>query len=300
MRKELDLPAVLVMLVLCLVWGLQQTAIKAIAEQVDPLLQIGWRSLLAAGLLYGLARWRGIRCLGRDQTLIPGLLAGSLFALEFLCMAVGLKYTSAAHMVVFIYTAPLFAACGLHWLVPGERLSGRQWLGMLLAASGVICAFLIGKPSGGTSWLGDLIGLAGGAAWGATTVLIRRSALAEAPPLRTLFYQLGVTGVVLLALALPLGKRLDLAGLDSLAWSSLAFQVFIVAGISLLGWFVLLSRYRAAPLGVLTLLTPLFGVLMGVWLLGETPGPGFLAGAALVLSGLLIVSYPSRSRVASR
>lgn len=114
MRKELDLPAVLVMLVLCLVWGLQQTAIKAIAEQVDPLLQIGWRSLLAAGLLYGLARWRGIRCLGRDRTLIPGLLAGSLFALEFLCMAVGLKYTSAAHMVVFIYTAPLFAACGLH------------------------------------------------------------------------------------------------------------------------------------------------------------------------------------------
>ena len=114
MRKELDLPAVLVMLVLCLVWGLQQTAIKAIAEQVDPLLQIGWRSLLAAGLLYGLARWRGIRCLGRDQTLLPGLLAGSLFALEFLCMAVGLKYTSAAHMVVFIYTAPLFAACGLH------------------------------------------------------------------------------------------------------------------------------------------------------------------------------------------
>jgi drug/metabolite transporter (DMT)-like permease len=201
---------------------------------------------------------------------------------------------------VFIYTAPLFAACGLHWLVPGERLSGRQWLGMVLAASGVVCAFLVGKPSGGTSWQGDLIGLIGGACWGATTVLIRRSALAEAPPLRTLFYQLAVTGVVLLALALPLGKRLDLARLDSLAWSSLAFQVFIVAGISLLGWFVLLSRYRAAPLGVLTLLTPLFGVLMGVWLLGETPGPGFLAGAALVLSGLLIVSYPSRSRAAPR
>ena len=59
---------------------------------------------------------------------------------------------------------------------------------------------------------------------------------------------------------------------------------------SFLTWFWLLRRYLASQLGVFSFLTPLFGVLLGVWLLGESLEPRFVAGGSLVLAGIGLVS----------
>ncbi|MFA5488599.1 MAG: EamA family transporter, partial [Candidimonas sp.] len=71
---------------------------------------------------------------------------------------------------------------------------------------------------------------------------------------------------------------------------SLAFQVLLISFASYLVWFWLLRRYLAAPLGVLSFMTPLFGMAMGVLLLDERLTPEFMAGAVLVLTGLLVVN----------
>lgn len=49
-------------------------------------------------------------------------------------------------------------------------------------------------------------------------------------------------------------------------------------------------RTLAAPLGVFSFLTPLFGVVLGVWLLGETLDARFIAGSGFVLAGIGLVS----------
>ena len=77
----------------------------------------------------------------RDGTLWPGVLAGLLFAIEFVFIFAGLATTDAARMVVFVYLAPCITAFGLHFLVPQERLSARQWAGVLVAFGGVAVAF---------------------------------------------------------------------------------------------------------------------------------------------------------------
>src|SRR5262245_43719116 len=108
------------MVVLCICWGLQQVAVKMAAPDLDPVMQLGLRSLLAAALVYGVMRWQGHRISPRDRTWWPGILAGALFAAEFLAVSVGLTFTTASHMVVFLYTAPIFTALGLHTFVKGE------------------------------------------------------------------------------------------------------------------------------------------------------------------------------------
>ncbi len=65
------------------------------------------------------SRTRGIALFQRDDTLIAGLLFGG----EIACIFFGLSLITATHMAVFLYTAPCFTALGLHWFVPGERLS---------------------------------------------------------------------------------------------------------------------------------------------------------------------------------
>ncbi len=294
-RKAIDALAMGLMTLLCLIWGFQQVAMKATVAEMAPVLQIALRSGIAALLVGLLMALRGERLSLRDGSWRPGLLVGCLFALEFLLVGLGLRLTSASHMVVFVYTAPIFAALGLHRRLPAERLRALQWAGIVLAFSGILLAFFGGGralPAAGGAGMaavwGDLLGLAAGASWGATTVAVRCSRLAGLPASQTLLYQLVGAFVLLSLAAVGLGQT-EIRS-TPLAWGNLLFQALVVSFASFLAWFWLLRHYLASQLGVFSFLTPLFGVGFGVWLLNEPLEPGFVAGAALVLAGIVLVS----------
>jgi drug/metabolite transporter (DMT)-like permease len=292
-RKPLDNFAISTMVMLCLIWGLQQVAVKAAASGMHPIMQTGIRSLLAALFVYLLVRSRGENVSLRDGTFRAGVVAGLLFTMEFLCVAVGLQFTTASHMSVFLYTAPIFTVLGLHWFVPGERLRPLQWAGVFLAFAGIAIAFSNGFADPSHDWhqvlLGDLLGVVGGVFWAATTVFIRRSALSEAPPATTLLYQLGSSGVVLIAIGTLLGQAATIR-MSDIVWTSMIFQTIIVAFISFLIWFWLLRNYLASRLSAFSFLTPLFGVAFGVLLMKDPVGVRFAIGAALVLSGVVLAN----------
>ena len=108
------------------------------------MLQVALRSGMAGLAVMVLMLIRQRKIPFSAQTLRPGLLVGLLFSVEFMFVAEGLRFTTAAHMAVFLYTAPIFAALGLHFLVPEERLSRLQWSGVGITFLGVIVAFLFG------------------------------------------------------------------------------------------------------------------------------------------------------------
>lgn len=294
LRQPLDTLATSAMLLLCVCWGFQQIAIKLVADDVAPIMQIGLRSTFAA-LVLAVVVWRreGLRAFS-DGTALPGLIVGLLFAGEFLFVAQGLVYTTASHMSVFLYTAPIFAALGLHWLLPEERMKPLQWLGVAVAFCGIAVAFLgkggqqPGQPGASDMLLGDAMGLVAGLLWGATTVAIRKTSLSEAAPAKTLLYQMAVASVGLLAFAVATGHH----GIrfTQAAVLSVAFQSVVVALSSYLAWFWLLRRYLASRLSILSFMTPLFGVSFGVLILNEPLDAGFVAGAAMVLAGITLVS----------
>ena len=75
---------------------------------------------------------------------------------------------------------------------------------------------------------------------------------------------------------------------------AMAYQIVIVAFISYLAWFWLLTRYLAGRLLVFSFLTPLFGVLFGMLLMGDHPSLHFFAAAAMVVGGIVLVNLPAR------
>nr|WP_232286725.1 DMT family transporter [Pelobacter propionicus] len=135
---------------------------------------------------------------------------------------------------------------------------------------------------------GDFLALLAGIAWGATTVVIRCSSLSRASATQTLLYQLVGAFILLMLAAIVLGQT----GFHQtrLAWGSLLFQSLVVSFASFLIWFWLLRNYLASRLGVFSFMTPLFGIAFGVWLLHEPLDPSFLAGAMLVIAGIVLVS----------
>ena len=102
-----------------------------------------------------------------------------------------------------------------------------------------------------------------------------------------LFCQLASGFAVLLPCAILFGQTH--IGLTPLMLSSMGFQTFVVAFASYLVWCQLLKQYLAARLGILVFMTPLFGVLFSVFILGDRIGLPFVAGSLLLLVGLFMV-----------
>ena len=130
----------------------------------------------ATALLMLWCLWRRIPLWQSDGSLRAGLVAGLLFALEFVCIYTGMQHTTASRLTIMLYTAPFWVALLLPIWLKHERLRPLQWVGLSLAFSGVAFALRDSLASGG-SWLGDALSLAAGAMWGLTTVVLRTTAL---------------------------------------------------------------------------------------------------------------------------
>lgn len=292
-RKALDQTASSLMIVLCMVWGLQQVILKMAASDISPLMQIALRSGLAALLLLPLVLLDQKSQLMNPRNVKAGALVAVLFSLEFFLLAQALQLTSASHAVVLLYTAPIFVALGLHWKLPSERLTLLQWTGIGIAFIGIVVTFIRPQQIGVNTFQqqmlwGDLYALAAAIAWAATTVTVRLSSLAQAAVTQTLFYQLAGSFILLLGLAFFMGQAV--VQWTPLVIGSLTFHTLIVSFASFLAWFWLLRNYLASRLGVFSFLTPLFGIIFGVWLLDENIEANFIFGTALVLLGILVVS----------
>lgn len=282
------------MLVLCLVWGIQQVGTKLAAQQgLPPLMQAASRSLGASVLVMvwvwltsGFeAAWAMLR---PDRSMAPGFMLGLAFTIEFALLFEGVSRTTASHSVLLLYTAPFFTAAGAHIWITGESLSRRQAFGLLCAFAGVAVA----AGGGGGDWTGDTMVIVAAAIWGVSNVFIRTSAgLRGQLPARVLLYQLGPSGVMLLAASLPTGWS-SIGGASALAWSALAYQTVVVAFASYLAWFWLMTRYQVSRLSAFTVVTPLFGILASGLLLHEQLPVNLFGGFALVALGLRLVNTP--------
>lgn len=293
-KAQLDRTALLGVLTCCVLWGLNQVAAKAAMSEMGPLWQSGLRSLVAALLVWLWASARGVKLWNRDGSLPGGLLAGALFGLEFACIFIGLQYTSASRMVVFIYLSPFVVALGMPFISRDERLNLRQIGGLLLAFGAVAWAFAEGftgqsNSSSPLQWLGDALGLLAAVLWGGTTLAIRATKLSQASAEKTLLYQLGISGIGLCVAALAVGEALPMA------WSLrliglFSFQAVAVSFASYLLWFWMIRHYPATRLASFTLATPLFGLLAGAVLLGEPITLRLGVALVALAAGVLLVN----------
>jgi drug/metabolite transporter (DMT)-like permease len=261
---------------------------KAVAADIAPTVQLALR-FAGAAVFFGVIvlRHEGTT-LFDDGALASGTLLGLLFSCEFILVGQALTLTTAAHTVVFLYSAPIFTALGMQFL-PEEHLNRAQWCGVLLAFSGIAVAFMSYSSRPVIDVLmGDLCALMGGAAWGASNVVLRRGRISHASTAKVVLYQVSIAALILSCFAYATNQV-------HVTWSPLAvasvlFQTVAISIISYLIWFRLLRHYLTSRLMLLSLLTPLVGVMFGHALLGDTIESRFGTGAALVLIGILIVN----------
>ncbi len=289
-KDHLDATAIGLLVACCAFWGFQQVLVKATLPELPPVYQAAIRFVGAVALLWMWCAAKRVPLWGRDGSLGAGLLAGSLFAAEFVCIFVGLQHATASRLTVFLYTSPFWVAALLPLWLPAEKLRPVQWAGLACAFAAVVFALREGfSGSAGATWQGDVLALAAGMFWGLTTVVIRSSALSRVSPEKLLFYQVAVSAAVLPFVSLALGERWTMV-FSPFAITSLLLQTVVGAFASYLAWMWLLGRYNATRLSVFVFLTPVFALGFGALWLGEAITITLVLALGLVALGIVLVN----------
>ena len=293
--RALSPGAIALMLMLCLSWGFNQIAVKLVLPDVPPMLQALSRSAGALPVLLIIGWFRGVKFFERDGTLWAGLCNGVIFGIEFVLIYQGLLFTSASRAVVFLYIAPFFVALG-SYIFLGERMRAAQWAGLALSFAGV--ALAIGVPHANVDakvLFGDLLIVAGGALWAATTLIVKATPLIRAPAEKGMGYQVAVSLPIFVLAAWLSGETITHMP-SALSLTLMAYQPFWVVGLTFTMWFALVKAYSASKLSAFTFITPLFGVVASYFILHDTLTLAFAAAAVLVVAGLYLVNKPESAR----
>jgi drug/metabolite transporter (DMT)-like permease len=274
-------------------FGASVVAVRVAVRDVPPIslavLRIGQGGLLLAAILLVVApdllrvRWERLR--------LFALLGLVLFALFPLTFNIGLQYTEASRGAVMLATMPVWSA--LLGRIAGERLTGRQLLGVGLSVVGIALAFV--EPGRAFDAVMSLVGdglllLTGllGAVYGQVAKRILK--VDSAATVTT--YAMLCGALVLLPAAVVEGV---VPAVGDLTWRLLGLVVFLgVLGGSaaFLLWTWALSRLTPTQVAVYVNLNPIVAALLAILLLGERRSLLFVAGFLAVVTGVLLANWP--------
>lgn len=251
------------------------------------------RCVLAVIVLLPLARalegharltWRALRNLALQALFGTAVYNAALLA--------GLRLTSALEGGMVLATMPAVVAIGsFFWL--RERLSGRQWTAAALAGFGMAAITLARLDAGGHgSVLGNLLiflGVCGEAVY----VLLAKRIAGTAPVITASLWMQVFSAVVLLPFAVPsLGAVTALA--DPGLLGLLLYHSLTASVLSLLLWYNGLKRVPASIAGVFTAFLPASAAVTAILLLGEDFGAVHVAGFALMMTSVVLATWPRR------
>lgn len=280
---------------ICAVWGLNFVVTKWIVTADPASGYLGLPPMFAMALRFILscvALAPFLRPVPKDLPAVA-LVALVFGAMHFGFIHLGMTTASPSAASIAIQLLVPFTAI-LSVLILKERIGPPRLIGIALAFTGVS---LIAFDPGSLALSIGVVYVAAGAFCAALgSILVKRLKPIGAINLQAWIVVLSTPMLLGLSLAVEDGQ---IEGLLSGGWRLALAQVFVVGGVTLFahtGFVWLLRRYEASFLSPLTLMSPVWGVVFGVTLMGDPLTPQFLMGAALALAGVGVVAIRSGRR----
>jgi drug/metabolite transporter (DMT)-like permease len=251
-----------------------------------PPLRLAWLRFLLGGLVIALWGW----ATGRRQAFAVArpewrtlVVLGLVFTAQIGLMNLGTSLTSAAHGSVVLNLYAVHTVVLAHFLIPGDRLTGRRLGGVLVAYGGIVVLLAGDGASEGASLVGDGLVFLSALLLAERQVYLAR-AVQYLDPVKLLLAQAAIGTVVLAALSALLEP-------EPTRWTarlaaSLAYQGVLVAGFCFVVNLWLLGRYRPSALAALFLTQPIFGVVLAALVAGDPLTPRVLVACLAVVAGI--------------
>jgi drug/metabolite transporter (DMT)-like permease len=270
------------------IWAVNYSVVKYGAQQLQPLAYNATRIALAGAVLLALALRPGAApppWSERRSLMRLGLLGHGVYQALFV---LGLNLTRAGNAALVAAANPALTAL-VAALLGVEQLRARTALGIGLAFLGV-GTLITGSARGGApsgSALGDGIVLLASLSWAFYSVLVKKHA-DHVPGLQITTWSLVGGFPLVLALGLPSLPAVEWRAVTGTTWAAVAYGGVAAMVIAMLMWSRGLHRVGPTRTALFGQLQPVIAVLFAWAALGEVPTAWQIAGAGLVLGGLVL------------
>ena len=273
-------------------------AIRVAVAETGPV----WLATIRVGIgfmvLLPYVLWRGVIWpSGAAEWLLVTGMALLNVVVPFMLVAWAGQTIEAGVLSLLMGTGPFLALIGSHLMTDDDRMTPRKVVSVLFGFSGILVlvgpSILTGLAGG--PLLAKLAALAASACYVMAGLLIRRIAMA---PGRLAGLALGIGTVCLVPLALTV-EGLPPQSLSMPALGALVYLGLFPTGIAYIMRFALIRAIGYSRFSLSINLVPVFGVALGVVLLGEQVSLNLIAALALVLAGLVVGSGGRKIQPAS-
>jgi len=287
-KNKVDLIGGSVLIIFSMLLGLNQTLVKIVNSGIHPLFQVGLRSILASipVLLFCFIFKKKLSI--SDGSLVPGIICGSLFGIEFVLLFFALEYTSVARSSILFYSMPVWLGIAAHFLIKDEELNVKRVIGFVLSIVAIFIALFSKNKIGEGGLLGDIFALLASFLWAGIVLIVRKTNLKRSSPEMQLLYQLIVSSILILPISIYFGYFFR--ELNSLIISIFIFQFLVIVAAGFLTWFWVLSIYPASSMASFSFFAPIFGVMFGWIILKEEIGISIIISLLLVSVGIYLIN----------
>jgi drug/metabolite transporter (DMT)-like permease len=273
-----------------LIWGMGYVIAKGAMAAFPPILLMAFRFAVTAALLGWVA--------GPLRGNLPRLIAMSVVgaAIQYSLTFTGVSGVDAGlAALVMQLEVPFLVLLGALFL--GERPGLRRWLGMAVAFAGV--GLIAGQVRFEGEWI-FLVMLAGGAfSWASGQVMVRGIRGMEGLAVTAWTAVLATPQLFLVSFLFEDGQAEAIAAAGPGVWAAVVYLGVVMTALGYWLWNTLLLRHEVGRVAPYLLLMPMFSVMGGVLFLGESPSIGQLAGGAVVLIGVAIITVERRPQPAA-
>ncbi len=273
------------------IWGFNIVAVKLSADRFPPVFLSFLRFLIVGIIVWP---WLRIRRGEMRWLLTAATCSGGL---QFALMYSGVALSGNMSSVSIAGQLGVPFATLLSVLLLGERIHWRRWLGIGMAFVGVV---LIGlSPDVFTSWPGLILIVIASFIGAVGLIAIKRVHALEPLELQAWLAWGSLPLLLPLSLLLEDGQLESLRHAGATGWGALLYSALLASLVAHTGYFALIRRYPVTSVAPVTVLTPLFGVLFSVLLLGDVLDWRLITGGLLTLSGITVIVVREKKAAAT-
>ncbi|MEL6821323.1 MAG: EamA family transporter [Calditrichota bacterium] len=279
------------LLFLAALWGPSYLFIKLAVQEIPPITLSAIRVGLATIVLYPFMRWFG-NTLPRTKELWKHFAFIGLFnhAIPFALFSWGEIYVDSALASILNGTTPLFTIVLAHFLTDDDKLNNIKTTGTMIGFLGLVLIVGPAVFAGVRTTLLGLIAVTIPAACYGLSIVYTRRHLRGLPRLVAPTAQLLSGTLWLLPFSLLIDQPFSLPVPSFAAWGSLVALAIFGTAIAFIVYFHLIETVSATYISMVTYLVPIFGILLGIFVLNEEVGWNGFAGCALILLGVMVVN----------
>ena len=290
-KNKIDAFGAVALISFSLLLGINHVVIKIVNVGLNPIFFAGIRSFIAFLFIIIWMKFTRKPIVFNKKNLNICLIAGLVFALEFLFLFLALDFTSVSRNSIIYYSMPLWLTVLLFFTKNKEKLSFIKLLGLILAFSGVVIS--VSKNDSGliinsSSLFGDFLAFLAALFWALLIIIAKNSNFNKEIPEMQLLWMVMVSGPILICFSFFIEDPIRDFQIIHI-WGLLFQSIVVVAG-GFLFWLWLLSKYPASGVASFSFLTPIFTIFFGWLILSEVMTPDFLFAAFLVVTGLILIN----------